>query len=115
MKIMNPRSISASPQITWALLFPVRTFLSPLHDAMEKKSPGTMKEHLRDNEKIEMQKVIVRMLIPEQYRTMKKRADITDMESSQFSRYFNCPNNNFGKKQYEAVRDHILEQGNSGK
>ena len=114
MKIMEPRFISSSLQITWGLLFPKTAFRTPLQKAMEKKSPGTVKKYLRDNEKIEMQKVIVRMLIPEQYRTMEKSSDITDVEKTQISRYFNCSDNNFGKKRYEAVKDHILAEGNSG-
>lgn len=64
MLIMDENYLSSSPKITWATLFPRKTFCTPLKNALKKKSPDAITEYLHPGEGEEMQKVIVRMLIP---------------------------------------------------
>lgn len=115
MLIMDENYLSGSPKITWAALFPRKTFCTPLKNAMKKSSPEEIKKYLRPEEGEEMQKVIVRMLIPEKYRRMSDGTDITDKEKTQFSRYFTHYKDNFGQNQYETVKKHVLKDGKAGK
>lgn len=115
MFIMDKNYLSGSPKITWTMLFPRKTFCIPLKNAMKKKSPEAIQKYLHPGEGEDMQKVIVRMLIPERYRRMSDGTDITDKEKTQFSRYFTHFNDNFGQAQYETVKKHILRDGKAGK
>lgn len=101
-------------RITWDVLFP-QSFRTALRTAMKKRSTDCLKEYLHANEGEEMQKVIVRMLIPKKYRMMPTNVDFTEREKSQFSRYFTYYHDNFGQDQYNTVKKHILLEGESGK
>lgn len=115
MLIMDEQELTDFPKVTWAVLFPKKSFLSPLKDALKQNFPEifSVRYPADKGEGINMTKVIVRMLIPEKYRKMTDGSDITDMDKARYSCYYRY-NNSPGKKRYNAVKQNILNSAKAG-
>lgn len=115
MLIMDEQELTDFPKVTWAVLFPDTSFRTPLKKILKKKCPEIFEVRYPADkgERINMTKIIVRMLIPEKYRKMADGSDITDVEKTQYSRYFRYSDTS-GKSRYEAVKSNILNRAKAG-
>ena len=114
MLIMDEKELTNFPKITWAVLFPDTSFLSPLKDILKQNFPETMEARYTADKGGNKKKAIVRMLIPEKYRRMPNGRDITDTSDSLFGRYFKYENDNFAQNRYNAVKQNILNRAKAG-
>ena len=70
-------------------------------------------DYLKEGEtRVEMQKVLIRMLLSEDYRTTQDGSDITSMGFSQFNKYYNKAE---GLKKYNYMTARIFHQAKAGK
>lgn len=114
MLIMDDQELTNFPKVTWAVLFPDTSFLSPLKDILKQNFPETIEARYTADKGGNKKKAIVRMLIPEKYRRMPNGRDITDTSDSLFGRYFKYENDNFAQNRYNAVKQNILNRAKAG-
>lgn len=114
-------------QITWERLFPQK-IQNALITAITAQEPDYLQKHIhsedaqttksgetKSNKKsIRKQKILFRMLIPDNYRMMPGRIDMTDdMVPNMFSRFFKY-SDNYGFKYYSHIKDQIIKEAKTG-
>lgn len=115
MLIMDGQELTDFPKVTWAVLFPYKNFLIPLKAPLKRNFPEifSVRYPADKGERINMTKIIVRMLIPEKYRKMPDGSDITDVDNGRYSCYYRY-NNSPGQKRYNTVKHNILNRAKAG-
>ena len=109
-------------RITWERIFPLK-IQNILITAITAQKEDYLKKyiHTGDNQttksgktkpnkkSIRKQKILFRMLIPDNYRMMPNQVDMTDdMIPNQFSRFFKY-SDNYGLKYYAHIKDQIIK------
>lgn len=109
MNIIDNIKLEEINKITWGILFP-----SSFCDELKKHlDPQRLSDYLKEGEtRVEMQKVLIRMLLSEDYRTTQDGSDITSMGFSQFNKYYNKAE---GLKKYNYMTARIFHQAKAGK